>query len=258
VKLTKMLGLAALAAVAAMALVGASSASAAEKTVLCKNETHPCTEVYPATEIEAKGKVQIQLNIFGGENAVQCDSTVKGKTTEEKGSLGEPQQLRGEITSLTFTNCVDDLGRACTYTAIQLPYQGLVSQKVEAGAQNGNMTVYERWTGVQTGQPGAEVVCQDNNIFTPDINCIYKADEANEQAAKDHKAKGGSEVGFRAINLHVVGGNPAKAIPGEQGANQKAQLKEAGGPKCPGDNPKWAGEYEVLKPKPLFISHVVQ
>ena len=257
----KMLGLAAIAAMGMMAFVGVGTASAVEeKTVLCSANQSPCLEenVLPTeTPISAQSTdTVLQLTLIFA-STVSCEeSTFAGKTLEEQ---GQPQ-LKGEIETLTFTGCTDSLGRVCTATAIQLPYQVSIEQKIP-NEQLGKLTVYEKWVGAQTGQPGAFVECQDANFLTPDIKCNFKANEDNAQAAADHVAKGGAP-GMKSINLHTAGGNPAIIKVGQQAEVQKAQLKQDAtgieGAKCGGTNPKWFGNYTVTTPDPVWVSHVVK
>ena len=252
----KMLGLAAIAAVAAMAFVGVGTASAVEKTVLCKNATHPCTEVYPAeTSIAATStNTQLKVNVlFVGEVKVNCaESTVGGKTKEAQGQEGQTENhLGGQIETLTFTGCKVLLGveeEQCVVSAVQLPYQTLLEQKA-TNDQDGKMSVYEK----DLGQPGALVVCDPIGIFNTEVNCTYKADEENEQVKKANKEQ------IPVVNFDVIGGQQAE-IKAEQGGEQ-VQLKEAPEPgheSCPGSNPKWGGTYIVDDPKPLFVSHVIK
>jgi hypothetical protein len=114
-KYLKMLGPAAIAAMVLTAVIAATSASAA---VLCKSNTNPCTEIYPAgTKISASlsSKSDVQLTTSIG--TVTCiGSTISGELT-----AGNP--AHGKITSVTFsgcslgsTNCVAE-GEGTPYTA---------------------------------------------------------------------------------------------------------------------------------------------
>lgn len=108
-RLTKMLGLAALGAVAAMALLGTGSAFAEAEPAhhrvgLCeKQELLLCEAKWliPVASGQLLGKATNP--VLEGTLAEKCTSSLaKGKIT---GELDELKQLKGQIDSLTFTGC---------------------------------------------------------------------------------------------------------------------------------------------------------
>jgi hypothetical protein len=141
-----MLGLAMVAAIAAMAFVGAGSASAAVS--LCKVNESPCKE---ANRIAAGTEIASELAegeaVLTGAITIKCKkSTVKGKVTRNNGT----ENPLGEITSATWTECVNGSGTKCTVTALHLNWKAEITENV---AHTNNMKV----TGISNGNPGAEV-----------------------------------------------------------------------------------------------------
>jgi hypothetical protein len=131
-KYFKMLSLAMAAAVALMALGGAGTASA---TVICKTNTIPCSEKYPAgTEYKASLSTgtSMKLTTTEGFTLNTCTaSTLTGKT-ENVGSGTET--VHGPIPAfgLTFTNC-----SAGTITVIE---GGDTETHAISGTSNGTYT----------------------------------------------------------------------------------------------------------------------
>jgi hypothetical protein len=104
-KYLKTFGLALVAALALMAFVGAGSASA---TVICKTNTTPCSEKYPAgTEYKASLAVgtSMKLTTTEGTTLNTCAAATLTGKTENLGSATET--VRGPVaaTGLTFSNC---------------------------------------------------------------------------------------------------------------------------------------------------------
>jgi hypothetical protein len=163
VRLTKMLGLAAVAAVAAMAFIGAISASAAVllESVLCKQKPlseHHCPKgeavtlpttlkasLVPGTESELKAMV---------------NDKCKTSTIEVLALKSEEHRIHGLIDAgaVTFSNCT-----CTTSKAVDLPWLSFLTESV-----NGNGTLLAQADGA--GDPGLEVVCAG-------IKCVFKASD---------------------------------------------------------------------------------
>jgi len=217
----KMMGLAVLAVLALTAVAGAGTASAS--ATVCSTNTSPCTGIlYGAgTKITAQlaaGSVATLTTSIG--NVVCKKSTVAGVLTGHKAAEGEKPTIpsgHGEITGLTFTECVltPFFGNPtnCTVTAINLNY---TVTAVATGGGNGDLTITAK--GSQ-GPPGATVVCGSL------INCSFTSSH---------------------LVLDVTGGNPALVHAKEE------ELSRTGG-LCPSTS-KWDATYEVTSPKPLFLT----
>ncbi|MGN6254363.1 MAG: hypothetical protein ACTHO8_05205 [Solirubrobacterales bacterium] len=97
----KMSGLVILAATALSVLFGVGSASA---TVLCKNNTNPCSAPYGmAQEIDAELEAGTPTFIRSGVLVAECTaSTIKGEIAKAGGAAAT---VTGPITELTFGNC---------------------------------------------------------------------------------------------------------------------------------------------------------
>jgi hypothetical protein len=105
-KYLKTFGLALIAALTLTAFVGAGSASA---TVICKTNTTPCSEKYPAgTEYKASLAIgtSMRLTTTEGTTLNTCTAATLTGKTENLGSATET--VRGPVaaTGLTFSNCV--------------------------------------------------------------------------------------------------------------------------------------------------------
>ena len=116
-RLVKIIGLAAVAAIAAMAFVGASSAMATEFTALCKVELQlPCAVAnqYPAkTHFQAES---LKPELLSSVVNVHCEKSVAlGETLQ---ALAKP--LEAVLTSLTWVNCLQTNGTACTVSTVAL------------------------------------------------------------------------------------------------------------------------------------------
>jgi hypothetical protein len=202
-KFIKMLGLVAAAAMAAMALVGASSASA---TVLCKvaptENKCPAGSTYGAGTV-IKGTTEVATLTSPAGN-VTCHSETEAKTANAGGAA---ETVKGEITALSFNNCVlDPLKTECTVETNNLPYNAEVHWT--SGTNNGTLTVEKHAGG---GNPGATVTCAGV------IECTF------------------SNTLF---NLPVTGGNPATVT-----ANEVTLLREGG--LCP-STAKWDATYKAI------------
>lgn len=147
-KLTRMLGLAAVAATAIALFGGAGSASA---TVLCKVElTSSCPEkaTYAAnTAIAAQLASGTEAVFKTSLGNLKCKkSSLEGKTTAK-----EAEKLPAEFTALTFSECTFGM-TSCTATTEDLPYSATVSYTSE-----GDGTAIFSSSG--KGPPAAKIVC---------------------------------------------------------------------------------------------------
>jgi hypothetical protein len=221
-KQVKIIGLAVVAVAALMALFGAAGAQAVVgPTSLCHEKSaSACANQYPSGTV-LEGETKSGGTTWGGETVgaklatnlgnVICDSKVVGHTNEATNAAG----LKGEITSLTFTNCT--LGtQACTVTSVNTNYSSeILTEGVEG---NGTLVARAHSGG---GNPGATVVCGEI------INCTYTVAEAK---------------------LPVTGGAPMVA-------NAKAEnitLGKSGG-KCT-ETAKWTATYYLTSPnEEIFV-----
>ena len=210
-RLIKMLGLAMVAAVAAMALVGAGSASAAVS--LCKVNEPPCAEVNRyAVGTAIKSELAVGEAVLTGAITIKCKkSTVEGKVTLNNGT----ENPIGEITSATWTECVNGAGTACTVTAIHLNWKAELTENV---AHTNNMKV----TGLAKGNPGAEI-----KGCVP-LPCTVTAAE---------------------VNLKV---KDSSFFPSPDEMARVFAENEAFGGTC--GNTTWNATYLVTAPKPLYIT----
>lgn len=182
-KYMKMLGLAAIAAMALTAFVLAGPASA---TVLCKNNTVPCTNIYPAgTAITATQEGSSVIETTAGETLVTCtENELKGKT-ENKG--GEMETVRIPISAFLWVGC----------TAITVSYENengtfgsLEVHHIVGSKTNGTLTgketrftttifgvscVYSNGAGADVGTltASAEIEPEKFAQATIDINAIF-------------------------------------------------------------------------------------
>lgn len=240
-RLLKMLGFAALAVAAAVLVAGADTTFArgeGEDTVLCEANEHPCAlaNIYlKETKIAAQGKTTFKVMLFGTQKVNCTTSYVEGITRESLGQKGASEtELEARLTKIEFLNCtVESTGANCSVTALQLPYQALLEQEASTG--NGHMFVFG---GEGGGQPGVVVECSG----LLEIDCVYKGAETNQQM-----------FGVEGVNLQVEGGIFGHVIA------KQAQLKEVPAAEheaCPGNEPKWDGNYTVTAPAaPLWVSH---
>lgn len=171
-KLTKMLGLAAVAALASMAFVGAGTASA---TVLCKEKPEkvegkdvcPTGQVYGDVEAEPQNPqtphpVKLTLKpeteaLFASQNEpqeflIQCnESSIAGEVTT-------PEQVEGQVTEDSFTNnegkCPTGAGVNLEFLVKNLPYLITVTYEGQQVSQDGTEEVgYGKVTAEE--KPGA-------------------------------------------------------------------------------------------------------
>jgi hypothetical protein len=206
----KILGLAVVAVTALMALSGTSSAFAAN-TKLCKENVASCpaAKTYPANTV-LKGATQASptagAKLVTNLGTVICDSSVEGKTNEAEGT-----PLKGEVTSLTFSNCTITVGgntTSCTVTTLHTPYPSSITA---TGSGNGTLTA----TKAAPNAPGATVVC--GSI----INCNFEKES---------------------VTLNVFGGAPGVAF-----AEAKEVALGRSGATCP-LSAKWTANYFLTSP----------
>jgi hypothetical protein len=236
-----MLGLAMAAALVTMALVGAAGpgSAVAKPPKLCKENTTPC----PAGQQYALPQT-ITAELNGGEMElagegvppIKCQtSNVGGKAESESEAQ---QQIIGQITSTTWTNCHVFTFVSCTYVALQLPWRAHLAQNPTVQG-NGILSVGPNPTTHE--QPGLLMECANGT------KCTYKAKEVQKTAAEGGTAEEQEE---KWANLAVTGGNPAIAT----AANVQLKQVPLGVSGCP-DQAKLIVTYKVTAPKPLFISH---
>jgi hypothetical protein len=240
----KMLGLAVVAAIAAMAMVGPASALAKNTVELCKvaNQT-PC-EPANLYSFSPTNPLSIKTNLVPGTEAkltgsieVHCKkSTVNGKALENQSNLEKEQQIVGEITEVSWTECSGPLG-ACTATAVQLPWTVHLNQKPNLEQNNGDMYVGPK--PVSTGgQPGAIIICAG-------IECEFKVEE--EQPEETNGKIWGK--------LQVLGGAPAHVT----ATNLKLKLVRRNSSLCGAlgaEKGTWNAEYEVTEPaEAAYVTH---
>ncbi len=212
----KILGLAVIAAAALTAFVGVGSASA---TALCK-EGNMATNVCPSgqsfpsgTVIKAKTGGTRTAKLVTNLSNIICDSEAQGKTTSAATPGAAP--LPGEITALSFTNCiVEGTAQGCTVATNAPPYAASI---VWTASTVGNFIVTQKAGG---NKPGATVVCGTV------INCEFSVAEANLAASS-------TEAG--------VGSLVAAGI----------ELAVGTGGKCP-KSAKWSAIYGVTEPSAKF------
>lgn len=163
-KYAKILGLALVAAAALIAFVGAGSASA---TVLCKNGTSPCSEIYGAgTTIKGKS-----TNAVLTSNLATVACTESNTTAEVTNQGSASTTVTGTITALSFSGCTASAGTvSCEVSVNNLPYHAEVHW---TSGVNGTLTA----SSGGSGSPGANVVCGtlisctfERTLFTLPVN----------------------------------------------------------------------------------------
>lgn len=200
-KFVKMLGLAAIAAVAVTAFAGATTASA---TVLCETKTEACGSPY-------NGPVKAGLQTGTLAELATSVGTVKCSTSNSGGNVSSNGV--GEITELTFKNCVIG-STSCTVEVQGLPYNASVVASSTLGDVNGTMTATAHSGGAK---PGAHVTC---GIL---INCTFSKS---------------------AVSLEALGGEPGKLL-------AHTELEREGGV-CPSTS-TWNATYVLSEPPTLFV-----
>ncbi|MGN6254287.1 MAG: hypothetical protein ACTHO8_04815 [Solirubrobacterales bacterium] len=164
-KYVKMLGLAAIAAAALMAFAAVGSASAAT-TLTCGSGTLCAAE----TTIESKSEGKAVLDApFGN---VECESTVKGHTTNTAGSPDGP------ITSLTWSNCGGD-----TVTTLE---NGSLSIETEGATSNNNGTLKSTGSKVTVIHLGVHCIYETSGTTLGKVT--GSANTANGKATLDISA----------------------------------------------------------------------
>jgi hypothetical protein len=133
----KVLGLAAVAALALMAMVGAGAASAA-KVCSTSGAGEACTSgkvLASGTKLDATLKGGTVAELASSFDNIACrDSTVSGQITS--GMTGT-----GDIESMTFGNCTDSFGNACTASTSASSSNKWPATTSATGSGNGTMTV---------------------------------------------------------------------------------------------------------------------
>src|SRR6187200_535232 len=164
-KYLKMLGLAAVAAMALTAVIGAGTASAA---TICTTDTLHASGTACGTNAihgwHAKAETPIKAStteakLTSGFINVTCESTAEGKI--KSATTGH-----GDITNLTFKNCIDNFGRPCTASTPAATTPWTVTTSYTSGT-DGTMVVHNptgKFTCKNPFNPsGAEVTCEYNN-----------------------------------------------------------------------------------------------
>ncbi len=213
----KILGLAVVAAAALTAFVGVGSASA---TALCKEgnmTTNTCASnqsYISGTVIKAKTNGTRTAKLVTGLATVICDSEAVGETTS--GATAGAAALPGEITALSFTNCiVEGTTQTCTVTTNPPKYNASITW---TSSTVGNFVVSTKTGG---NNPGASVVCGTV------INCEFNKTPITLSAAS-------TEAGLGTITAGGI------------------ELAVGVGTKCP-KSAKWTATYVVSEPSPVFI-----
>jgi hypothetical protein len=176
----------ALAGVAALILMMGIGAGTASATELCSTNTSPCTgtKYGTGTKLTAQLKSGTAATLTTSIGNVVCKkSTLAGVTTSAGGPGTTP--VSGEVTSLTFTECVFGSSTPCTVSVVNLPWK-LTAEKT--GETTFNVIV--------SGSPGVTLVC---GSF---INCTFS------QTSMTLSGTGGSPaiVKATAIGLNRSGG----------------------------------------------------
>jgi hypothetical protein len=151
-KYLKMLGLAAVAAVAMMAFVGTASA-----TVLCQNNTEPCTSVYPkGTTLSSSLKPGTSSGLKAGFAYITCTTSSQSGSTANAG--GAAETVRGLPATWTTEGC------NATLNVLKM---GELEIHHISGTSAGTLTA-----------KGSEIT-----VYTNGVHCIYGP------------AAGGSDIG---------------------------------------------------------------
>jgi hypothetical protein len=176
----------AVAGAAALILTMAVGAATASATELCSTNTSPCTGTKYGTGTKLTGQLKsgtaATLTTSLG-NVVCKKSTLAGVTTSAGGPGSTP--VSGEVTGVTFTECILGASTPCTVQVLNLPWK-LTAEKT--GETTFNVVV--------SGSPGVTVVCG----FL--INCTFS------QTSMTLSGTGGSPaiVKATAIGLNRSGG----------------------------------------------------
>jgi hypothetical protein len=206
VKHLKMLGLAVVAAAALTAFIGAGTASATE---LCSTATTPCsgTKYLSGTKIEATStKAVLKTNIL----TVTCThSVIAGETTSNGGATA----VTGKTTTLDFTGCTDNNGKACTVSSTSLG---------NASVSGGTASTTGKFNYNVTSKTGAHVNCSG-------LSCNFNLTSATLPGQ------------------NTVGGTPTVK------AEEVELERESGFEfLCPTTS-TWTATYTIIKPDPLFV-----
>ncbi len=213
-KYVKMLGLAAVAALALMAVVGVSSAAASAKVCSTTGTGAACaaghgteytTQKFTGTTVETRTAV-----LLSGFNVVTCHSHIEGEITHGGA---------GKITSLTFTNCINDslFGASCTASSNASPTNPWNGTAVAEGGGNGRLEISSEVTG--------QFTCVSTN-------CRYKA--ANAGTKGEIKVTGGETATVTATKVPL-----ALEQPSSESCSATAT---------------WSGTYSVTTPDSLWLT----
>jgi hypothetical protein len=156
-KKLKTIGLAVLAVAAITALAGAASAQAT--TTLCKKAEATCAAANQyAVGTVLKWATSGATATLTGPKAIgnfTCESSVTGHSTGSAATT--TGALPGEVTALTWTNCVHNRGTAeevkCSVSTVHLPYNSAITS---SGSGNGNGTLT---ITAKSGNPGFTMNC---------------------------------------------------------------------------------------------------
>jgi hypothetical protein len=206
-KYLKMLGLAALAALALTAVIGAGTASA----TLCSTEGTGTScggshgkHMTAGDHIEATGQAELTSGFIN----VSCHSIITIKIVDATAGTGQ-------VTSLVFTGCVDNFGRACTAVTTGLPWNGSAT----GTGTNGTLTV---------SNVAGNFTCKNPFNTSEDVKCNYAAPSASAAVT------GGHSPSAKATGVKLS--------------------KQAGSHFLCSNEATWNGTYTLLTPKSLFIT----
>lgn len=176
----------ALSSFALLVLTLALGSATASATEFCSTNTSPCTGTMygPGTELKGKlttGKKAVLTNSL---DTVSCsEATMAGKMTSTGGSGTTP--ISGEVTSVTWSQCIDSFGNACTATVVGLPWK-------LTGEKTGETT----FNVVVSGSPGVTVVCGSL------LNCTFSQTSLTLSGVNGSPAR----VTATAVGLNASGG----------------------------------------------------
>src|SRR6187200_3289984 len=219
-KYLKMLGLAAVAAMALTAVIGAGTASAA---TICTTDTLHASGTACGTNAihgwHAKAETPIKAStteakLTSGFINVTCESTAEGKITNA--TTGH-----GDITSLTFINCIDNFGRPCTANSTASAAVPWTVTTAYTSGTNGTMTVHF---------PTGTFTCK--NPFNPsgaEVHCEYTANTATVTATGSH-----TEPKLDAVNVSLTKHGTSSVL-------------------C-SNTATWNGTYKVTTPSSLVVT----
>jgi hypothetical protein len=207
-KYLKILGLAAIAAMALMAFAGTASAD-----VLCKAAPNAAGECPTASGDYASGTVftsestNAKLTVTGGiVSSVTCGKSNVSLKNTSTGSNTPGTAVNGEVTQVSWANCVASNGSSCTVSESK-GYTGTVKATNDEG----------EGTVVVNGSATTTVDCTS---FGLNFKCTYKPTAAG-------------------LDLKLVGANPATIT-----ATEQPLTLEAGGFGC-GSAGKWDATYKL-------------